>query len=184
MTLMKNGMTSRRKFLKETLSGVVFLSAARLIPESLLLASGQDQVPGDLLFFSLKEYLIFEAAAERIVGSAAPGQVRTKDVAVATRADQFLAGADPEVQEQIHQLLSVFNAPLFTFLFDFRTSSFLNMSLMDRDSYLEDWMTSSLGFRRTGFQALKRIAMSMFYTDDRTWREIGFDGMFMPEDRK
>jgi hypothetical protein len=182
--MMNYRTTSRRKFLKETLSGVVFLSAAKLISADLLLASGQDQAPGDLLFFSPKEYLIFEAVAERIIGPAAPGQERTKDVGVAVRADQFLSGADPEVQDQIHQLLSVFNAPLFTFLFDFRTSSFLNMSLADKDSYLEDWMTSSLGFRRTGFQALKRVSMSMFYTDSRTWKEIGYDGMFMPEDRR
>ncbi len=179
-----NRTTSRRKFLKETLSGVVFLSAAKLIPADFLFAAERDQVPGDLQFFSPKEFLIFEAVAERIIGPATPGQVRSKDVGVAARADQFLAGADPEVQDQFHQLLSVFNAPLFTFLFDFRTSSFLNMSLADKDSYLEDWMTSNLGFRRTGFQALKRVSMSMFYTDNRTWKEIGFDGMFMPEDRK
>jgi hypothetical protein len=179
---MSSNTTSRRKFLKETLSGVVFLSVAKLIPSEVLLAN--DQVPKDLLFFSPKEYLIFEAVAERIIGPASPGQVRANDVGVAARADQFLAGADPEVQEQIHQLLSVFNAPLFTFLFDFRTSSFLNMSPADKDSYLEDWMTSNLGFRRTAFQALKRVSMSMFYTDSRSWKEIGYEGMFMPEDRR
>jgi len=175
--------TSRRTFLKETLSGVVFLSVANLLPSELLSAN-EDQVPNDLLYFSPKEYLIFEAVAERVIGPATPGQVRTKDINVAARADAFLAGADPEVQDQLHQLFSVFNAPLFTFLFDFRTSSFLNMTLADKDSYLEDWMTSSLGFRRTGFQAIKRISMSMFYTESRTWKEIGYDGMFMPEDRR
>ena len=179
---MSSKTTSRRQFLRESLSGVVFLSVAKLIPSEVLIAG--EQVPGDLLFFSSKEFLIFEAVAERIIGTASPGQVRSKDVGVAARADQFLAGADPEVREQLHQLLSVFNAPLFTFLFDFRTSSFLNMSPADKDSYIEDWMTSSLGFRRTGFQALKRVSMSMFYTDSRSWREIGYEGMFMPEDRR
>ena len=164
--------TSRRTFLKETLSGVVFLSVANLIPGNLL-GNNQDQVPKDLLYFSPKEYLIFEAMAERMIGPATAGQVRTKDINIAMRADEFLAGADPEVQDQLHQLFSVFNAPLFTFLFDFRTSSFLNMSLADKDSYLEDWMTSVLGFRRTGFQALKRVSMSMFYTDSSRWKEIG-----------
>ncbi|TSA19027.1 hypothetical protein D4R75_10585 [bacterium] len=179
---MSSKTTSRRQFLKETLSGVVFLFVSKFIPSEVLLAN--DLVPNDLLFFSSKEYLIFEAVAERIIGAASPGQVRSKDVGVAARVDQFLEGADPEVQEQIHQLLSVFNAPLFTFLFDFRTSSFLNMSPADKDSYIEDWMTSNLGFRRTGFQALKRVSMSMFYTDRRSWKEIGYEGMFMPEDRR
>jgi hypothetical protein len=103
---------------------------------------------------------------------------------VASRADQFLAGADPEVQDQLHQLFTVFNAAFFTFLFDFRLTSFLNMSASDKDSYVRDWMTSSLGFRRTAFQALKRVCLSMFYTDNRSWKEIGYEGMFMPEDRK
>jgi hypothetical protein len=41
-------------------------------------------------------------------------------------------------------------------------------------------MTSSFGFRRTGFQALKRLSMSMHYTDERSWEEIGFHGMELP----
>jgi hypothetical protein len=176
--------TSRRKFLKQTLSGAVVLAASNLLPADVMFADEPGDVPEDLAYFSAKEYLVFAAAAERLIGPAPSGGTSTTDVDVAGRADRFLAGADPEIQEQIHQLLSVFNAPLFTFLFDFRTSSFLNMSAPDRDSYLEDWMTSKFGFRRTGFQALKRISMSMFYTESRSWKEVGYEGMFMPEDRK
>jgi hypothetical protein len=141
-------------------------------------------VPHNLVYFSPEEFLIFESVAERLIGAPPPGQPGSAEIGVAARADQFLGGADPEVQEQFHQLLTVFNAPLFAFLFDFRFSSFLSMSPQDKDSYLEDWMTSSLGVRRTGFQALKRICMSMFYTHSGSWKEIGYEGMFMPEDRK
>lgn len=175
---------SRRKFLKETFLGVACLSVAKVVPSGVLPASDLERVPRNLVYFSPKEFLIFEAAADRLIGSPSAGQPGSIEIGVATRADQFLGGADPEVQEQFHQLLTVFNAPLFTFLFDFRFSSFLAMSPEDKDSYLEDWMTSSLGVRRTGFQALKRICMSMFYTHSGSWKEIGYDGMFMPEDRK
>lgn len=181
---MTQNRTSRREFLKETLLGAAFLSAAKLVPSDALLADGFALVPNDLIYFSPKEYLIFEAVAERIIGVPSPGQPGSRDIGVAMRADQFLAGADPEVQEQFHQLLTVFNALLFTFLFDFRFSSFLNMSPADKDSYIEDWMTSKFGFRRTGFQALKRVCLSMYYTDSRSWKEIGYEGMFLPEDRK
>jgi hypothetical protein len=181
---MSKRTTSRRKFLKETLAGAAFLSAARFVPSGLLLADELAQVPKNLRYFSPKEYLVFEAVAERMIGAAATGQPSGKDIGVAGRADEFLAGADPEVQDQFHQLLSVFNAAFFTFLFDFRTSSFLNMSDADKDSYIEDWMTSKFGFRRSGFQALKRVSVSMFYTDHRSWKEIGYEGMFMPEDRR
>jgi len=52
---MSSETTSHRKFLKETLSGVVFLSVAKLLPSEILLANNQDQVPNELLFFSPKE---------------------------------------------------------------------------------------------------------------------------------
>ena len=176
--------TSRRRFLKETLFGTGFLAASKLIPSDTLFAEDQSGVPGNLRYFSPKEYLIITAIGERIIGEPLSGQPSARDIGVASRADEFLAGADLEVQEQFHQLLTVFNAPLFTFLFDFRTSSFLGMSSADRDTWLEDWMTSKFGFRRTGFQALKRVCLSMFYTESRSWKEIGYEGMFMPEDRK
>ena len=49
-----------------------------------------------------------------------------------------------------------------------------------QDGYFEGWMTSSLGFRRTGFQALKRLSMSMVYTDQRSFGEIGYHGIEAP----
>ena len=181
---MRTTPISRRKFLKETLFGVACLSVAKIVPAGTLVADGTTRVPANLVYFSPKEFLIVEAVADRLIGVPLPGRPSAAEVGVAARADQFLGGADPEVQEQLHQLLTVFNAPLFTFLFDFRFSSFLAMSPEDKDSYLEDWMTSSLGLRRTGFQALKRLCMSMFYTHEASWKEIGYEGMFMPEDRK
>jgi hypothetical protein len=184
MNAFQNRLTTRRRFLKESLFGVAFMSAARFAPAEMLVARELSQVPKNLAFFSPREYLIFEAVAERIIGLPSPGQPSVQDVGVASRADQFLSGADPEVQDQLHQLFTVFNAAFFTFLFDFRLTSFVNMSATNKDSYIVDWMTSKLGFRRTAFQALKRLSLSMFYTDSRSWKEIGYEGMFMPEDRR
>lgn len=181
---MQEPLPSRRKFLRQTTSGAALLAVARLFPRNLRLLEPDEHVPDDLKYFSAHEYLVFQAVADRIIGSPQSGGSSAADMGVAQRADQFLSTADAEVQDQLHQLLSVFNAPLFTFLFDFRFSSFLNMSPEDKDSYLEDWMTSYLGFRRTGFQALKRISLSMFYTESRSWPEIGYEGMFLPEDRR
>lgn len=177
-------MTSRRKFLRETFFGAVFLSAARFFPDSLSAGTSSEDSPSDLRYFSPYEYVVMQAIAVRIVGEPGPGEPGARDVNVALRADHFLATADVEMQEQFHQLLTVFNAPFFTFLFDLRFSSFVAMAPEDQDSYLEDWMTSNLGFRRTGFQALKRISLSMFYTESTTWKEIGYEGMFMPGDRR
>jgi hypothetical protein len=51
------------------------------------------------------------------------------------------------------------------------------MSTESQDDYLEGWMTSRLGFRRTGFQALKRLCMSMYYTDPASFSAIGYTPM-------
>jgi hypothetical protein len=169
--------SSRRKFLKETLFGALTLSVTKLFPLSISGAEIASEMQPLLKFFSPNEFLIMQAVGERIVGAPA------SEVNVALRADQFLSMADPEVQEQFHQLFTVFNGALFTFLFEFRFSSFINMSAKEQDSYIQSWMTSSLAFRRTAFQALKRVSLSMFYTDNRSWNEIGYNGMFLPWER-
>jgi hypothetical protein len=176
-------ISSRRKFLRETLFGALTLSAAKLIPFDIARADIASEIRPLLKFFSPNEFLIMQAVAERIVGTPRRNGPTAREVNIALRADQFLIDADPETQEQLHQLLTVFNGALFTFLFDFRFSSFVNMSPEDQDSYLESWMTSSIEFRRTAFQALKRVSLSMFYTEGRSWNEIGYDGMFLPWER-
>jgi hypothetical protein len=178
-----DGYSSRRRFLKETLFGVIALAAAKIIPLDSAHAEIASEIQQQLKFFSPLEFLIMKKTAARIVGTSSSGNVGTDEVNVALRADTFLAGADPEIQEQFHQLLTVFNGALFAFLFDFRFSSFVDMSSADQDSYLQSWMTSALSFRRTAFQALKRISLSLFYTDSRSWSEIHYDGMFLPWER-
>ena len=169
--------SSRRRFLKNTALGTLLLAGARLLPASVVPDGVQQNVPDDLLYFSRHEYRLIRALAARLVGEVPPG---SSGIDVALRADGYLSGADVEVQEQFHTLLTIINSPLFAFLFDFRFSSFLDMNAADQDSYLEDWMTSSLEFRRTGYQALKRTCLSMFYTDTRSFADIGYHGMFLP----
>jgi hypothetical protein len=171
---------SRRRFLKQTASGMLALTAADMLPRSETAVKIPSDIASQLRYFSPHEYVVIESVAERIVGQPVHGGPTASQVGVALRADKFLSSADPEIKDQFHQLLTVFNAPIFTFLFDFRFSSFINMRPEDQDSYLEDWMTSNLAFRRTGFQALKRTCLSMFYTEPLSWKEIGFEGMGNP----
>jgi len=168
---------SRRTFLRQSVFGSLFLTVGGL-------GRPFQEQPGaskPLLFFSDHEFEIMKAAATRIIDLDSSSPLTPEEVTL--RADQFLAGEPPEIQDQFHTLLYAFNAPLFTFLFDLRFSSFIGMSAEDQRSYLEDWMTSTFAFRRTGFQALKRVSLSMYYTDSRSWPGIGYDGMFLPWER-
>ena len=175
---------SRRRFLKETFLGLAVLSVAKVFPLSFLF--GQRRPPGSagLKYFSDNEYLVAQAVAERLIGPPQAGGPTAGDIDVAARADRFLASADPEIREQFHLLLTVFNSPLAAFIFSFHFSTFVTMSPQNQHTYLEGWMTSRLAFRRTGFQGLKRLAMSMFYTDSRTWKEFGYQAVTVPEDSR
>lgn len=174
-------LIGRRRFLKRTFTGFIALNSAKLIPVAFGQVSSQD-VPR-LKYFSEHEYRIIRAVAARMTGDFSDGNTGQSGIDAAARADIFLSTADPEVQEQIHLLVTIFNSRIFTFLFDFRFSSFLDMRPDEQDAHIADWMTSALEFRRTGFQALKRLSMSMYYTDPRSWNAIGFEGMFQPGER-
>jgi len=170
----------RRRFLRRTFFGAAALFVAHTLPSRLIHAQIPPEAARQLQFFSNREYLVVSAAAARLTGHipGEPGSGQTVDAAL--RADTFLGTEDPEIQEQIHLLLTIFNSPITAFIFSFKFSGFLSMDPAGQDNYLEGWMTSSLGFRRTGFQALKRLSMSMHYTDERSWEEIGFHGMELP----
>lgn len=170
-------LLSRRTFLRRSILGSMFLSFGGVLRP----LPGQAPSLQALLFFSDYEFKIMKAVAARVIDLNSSSPLSEHEVAL--RADKFLSAEHAEIQDQYHTLLYAFNAPLFTFLFDFRFSSFINMSPEDQDSYLEDWMTSTFAFRRTGFQALKRLSLSMYYTDSRSWPEIQYDGMFLPWER-
>jgi hypothetical protein len=167
----------RRTFLRETALGALALSLSRWLP-STALAIAPERIP-TLKFLTQEEYLLLSAVAARMVGGkpARPGA----SVDAALRADEYLASEDPEIREQFHLLLTLFGSSFAAFVFDFRLRGFVKMDGQAQDSYLEDWMTSWLAFRRTGFQALKRLCMSMYYSDTRSWPEISYHPTYAAE---
>ena len=172
--------TGRRRFLRQTLFGSAALFIAPLIPAKILRPqAGRKTIP-KLLFFTPEEYTVMSAAASRLTGFPPPDGEPGKTIDAALRADKFLSTEDPEIQDQFHLLLTVFNSPLAALFFSFEFSRFTSMDERAQDGYLQGWMTSSLAFRRTGFQALKRLSMSMVYTDPRSFEEIGFHGIEAP----
>jgi hypothetical protein len=168
---------SRRRFLRTTFLGTIALSVGKgLSFGSPRGASREAETGGRLLFFDDEEFALFAAIADRIVGP------RPEDAPppaeIARRADVFLAGADPEIREQFHLLLTIMDSAVVAFLFDLRLSSFRHLDPDAQDAFLSDWMTSPLAFRRTAFQALKRVSMSTYYSHPGSWNAIAFDGSY------
>ena len=168
----------RRRFLRTTAAGTLFLAVGSV---SGFAAGTSSHVP-PLRFFDPHEFEIFCAVADRIIGHR-NNDAPSLDV-IAQRADAFLATEHPEIQEQFHLLLSLFNSPWIAFLFDLRWSSFLSMTPDAKDAYLNDWMQSPLPFRRTAFQGLKRLSLSVYYTHPGSWEKIGFDAEYSTADNR
>ena len=175
---------SRRRFLRQTALGTAALIAARALTSRDAAAQGIAGRPAQgsggaapaLQFFSEEEYRVYSAAAARLTGHAR----EAGGIDTALRADVFLSTEDPEIQDQIHLLLTIFNSIVSAILLSFTFSKFVDMDGAAQDSYLEGWMTSTFAFRRTAYQALKRLSMSMYYTDGRSWDEIGYHGIPSP----
>jgi len=173
-------MPSRRRFLRQTLFGTAALTAARPFTSF----AGSPEEPPDLRFFSAGEHAVIAAVASRLLGIDGDPAAGSPPIDVAHRADRFLAAEDPEIQDQLHLLLTIFNSEFAAVVFALRFTSFIDMQPQAQDEYLEGWMTSRLGFRRTGFQALKRLCMSMYYTHPSAYAAIGYTpALSAPEER-
>ena len=194
---------TRRAFVKKTLAGAALLAAASAVPVALrktrLSSSGPRQ---PLRFFTPAEYAIFAALAERVLArtpadpshpefpGGAPSvlpevaaQVRDYPAAptpaavdVAGKADAFLAPLDLGSAKELKQLLALFDNALFSFLTLGPATPFTQQTSAQQDRHLAAWAHSRLAVRRTGYQALKRLACAMYFASPETYASVGYPG--------
>ncbi|HWP35337.1 MAG TPA: gluconate 2-dehydrogenase subunit 3 family protein [Thermodesulfobacteriota bacterium] len=166
---------SRRRFLKVGLAGtaVVVLGGAGLALRRTLLREGP---AGGLATLTPQEFSIFAAIADRVCppgGEGAPGAAALE---VARRADRLLATLDEPAQREFKLLLHLVESALVGFLFEGRLRPFTRLPPAEQDRVLASWGGSRLAFRRTGYEAVKRLAGALYYADRRTWARIGYPG--------
>jgi hypothetical protein len=99
----------------------------------------------------------------------------TSAIEVAGRMERLLD--ELEATADFRRLLALFEwSPL---LFEAKPSRFTQLSPEGQDRVLRGWAESRLGFRRSGFVAIKRLAMSLYYTQPESWPAIGFPGPWL-----
>jgi hypothetical protein len=125
-------------------------------------------------FFDVRETEILTQAVERLVdtGEASAPPVR------ATRAidtiDALCGALDPAITAPLPALLRLVEwGPL---LFEGRPVRFTALDPAGRDAALEGWMRSRFAWRRTGFLALRNLALLGYWSQDATWPLIGYHG--------
>ena len=180
-------METRRGLLKKTLGGAALLAAAGAVP--LALRKTRLREPrGPLHFFSPEEYSVFAAVAERMLARGPadvppelavqrrPEPPTTAELDVAGKADAFLAPLDEASAKDLKQLLALFDNALFSVLTGGPARPFTQMTPEQQHAHLERWATSRLAVRRTGFQALKRLAVAIYYSSPLSYASVGYPG--------
>jgi len=180
---------TRRGFLKKTLGGAALLAAAGAVPLALRKTQLRP-VRSALRFFTPAEYSVFAAVAERVLARGPAdvpeqlvGVLRERppapspaEVDVAAKADAFLAPLDAGSAKELKQLLALFDNALFSFVTGGPPRPFTRMTAPDQDAHLDRWATSRIAIRRTGFQALKRLAAAVYYGSPETYASVGYPG--------
>jgi hypothetical protein len=181
--------TTRRGLLKKTLGGAVLLAAAGAVP----LAMRQTRLIAPKLplrFFTPGEYSVFAAVADRVLATgpavlppdlaraaaSRPAPPSPSEMDVAGKADAFLAPLDEASAKDLKQLLALFDNALFSVAMGGPPRPFTQMSSEEQDRHLRSWATSRLAVRRTGFQALKRLAAAVYFGSPETYPSVGYPG--------
>jgi hypothetical protein len=164
----------RRFFIKKSIFGAAAVTICGYLPLSSIRNTFAAFNPDDLRFFDEDESVVLLSLTRSFLSGTNVSPDDINDVVL--RLDRYFDNAYPEDQKEFRRLLVVFNNPVFVFLFSGYLKSFVSMSELQRNEYITGWMTSSWGFRRTAFQALKRLFMTMHYTRDASWNNIGYGG--------
>ncbi|HEY7093715.1 MAG TPA: GMC family oxidoreductase N-terminal domain-containing protein, partial [Ktedonobacterales bacterium] len=119
------------------------------------------------------ETRVLEAVCDTLIPSLAPPEGeddphslyarKASDLNVAQAIAETLALESPESKADFKQLLSLLNGPAFGLLTISRPRSFMKMAPEQREEALQRMSNSSLAKLRQGFQAVKRLAVFIFY---------------------
>ncbi len=95
----------------------------------------------------------------------------------------FVRAYTEEQRRAFRQLLHVFDSRAMNLVLSGGPIRFSSASAVRREAYLRNWRDSRLGLKRAGFQAVKRLATSLFYavpgpqdSANPNWPSIGYPG--------
>ena len=161
----------RREFLRRGAGGLL-LALGGVLPGCGRAGGGRD----DHRLLSDSERQVLQAICERFLpgGGRAPA---ASEIDVAGKIERLLPELGPHAISDFRHLLTLFEwSPL---LFECKLVRFTTLPPELQDQVIRGWAVSRLGFRRSGFAAMKRLAMSVYYTQEESWPAIGFPGPWL-----
>jgi hypothetical protein len=134
-------------------------------------------VPPGLAFLDDTTYWIVKAFSERILPPGGPIPEGAGDLDVVPYFDSIVASQPPEIRKDMKSgiLLLEYRALLFRFSF----KRFTEMPPDMQDQYLKSWETSSIALFRGIFWGYKKICCLGFFSNEKVWPYIGYDGRWI-----
>jgi len=162
-------------------AGLAALSRLRLPA----MATAEEPPPAGsraLRVLSEQDARIMVAIADRITFTGDPAMPRFRDTPGLVTIDTALLQLPPDVPQQLHVglLLFEYGPPLFAR----RWSTFTALGAADQDAYLAGWEQSRYEFRQLAFRAVKNLALLGYYAQDATWPGIHYGGPWAPRPRR
>lgn len=166
------GPIDRRTFLRGTAGGALTLTLAALLPTG---CGGYPEV-SRLRLFTAKEFAILRAIADTCIVPDA-GMPTPEDVDVAGFLDAYLAAEPAALQTQLKRALLLLEYG--GLVWGSPRRRFTRMDAPERAEYLTDWLESDSPVRRQVAQTFRRACLNTYYTDERTWAAIDYEGPFV-----
>lgn len=126
-----------------------------------------------LRFFNPREAGTFSAVARCMLAL----DENESENDVAAYVDAFLASKDNATQKTFHLLLFMFERlPVFLFF-----KPFSRLSRGAQEKYIRMWENAPVKKLRAGYFGLKTLALLGFYTDEKWWKDIGYEGPLLTQ---
>lgn len=120
-----------------------------------------------------KTALILFAVAEAVLGEnfllKAPKFIET--------VDDYLNYQRPAQRDQFLTALLLAETRIFNFIVGGNPKPFSHMSLVERQETLEQLRSSKQQQGRNIYAAFVNVSASTYYASDRTWRDLGYEGV-------
>jgi hypothetical protein len=168
----------RRTLLKRGLLGGGILLVGGALPFVLRSTAIGRPPRRELQLLSREEHAVLAAVAARIVpgDGAGPQWPKAEDLDCAGKIDALLAGVHPDVGSDFRRLLRLCESGFAGALLAGSPRPFTRASAAEQDARLEAWRRSRLAILRSGYQALKRLALATYYSSPEVYALIGYPG--------
>jgi hypothetical protein len=165
----------RRAFLKKGLLGAALLAVGGGTWLGTRRTRPATDLGGALQVFSAEEATVLAAIAERLVPERA-GFPRPRQLGLVARVDAVAAMAHPATQQELRQLVRLFEGALAGLVLDGQPTLFTASTPEAQDRRLRAWSRSRIALRRTGYRALKKLVYAAYYAAPETWAAVGYPG--------